>query len=663
MSDTLIAIRVGTPQWLDEEVFMRFLAFLDSQPGAVDEIAFFTSATHPPLPFPEVERRCQRLKKILPQVRERGYRAGINVLATMGHHEENLPNSLSEPWQRVMDPEGRVSLGSFCPGSADLLRYVDRLYTLVAQTGPDFIWIDDDVRLLGHLPVGATCFCDDCIARFNREEKASFTRESLVTILQCSPSAERNDWRDRWLEHNRNLIRGLLRTAEQAVHRVVPTIKIGFMTGDRFYEGYAFAHWADALEGEQSGPARWRPGGGFYTDDAYMGLVEKAHDIGRQVSQLPPKVTIIQSEIENFPYHKLRKSVEITVLEAAAHMAAGATGIAFNILSQHSDPLDEYAPFLHRIAEVRPFYQALRDATGRGIALGVWPAWNRDIFADNEVADDWFRNNQSMAALRRPYVLAELGLPIAYSFKGASVTALSGPLVAAFGVDELESIFRRGVLMDVGTLKTLERLGRDTWAGVRVADTIKRDATEVLTEHPLNAPYPRWARDCRQSFWPQPAYRLEPMKPGVEVLARMVDYGGRDLGPCMTTFENPLGGRVVVMGYYPWMLIHNLAKSSQLKAVCRWLSRDELPVMVETYARVVVWAREGIKGNPVLIVLNASLDPVPQLVLKVRTGALRATYLSLNSERNVLAAVPDGPHHVRVTLRPVAPWSMHLLLF
>src|SRR5690606_15089664 len=127
----------------------------------------------------------------------------------------------------------------------------------------------------------------------------------------------------------------------------------------------------------------WRPGGGFYADDAYMGLVEKAHDIGRQVSQLPQPATIVQSEIENFPYQKLRKSVEITVLEGAAHMAAGATGLAFNVLdlfSQPRDTLTAYAPFLDRIAQVRPFYQRLQESAGRGIVRGLWPAWHRDIF-------------------------------------------------------------------------------------------------------------------------------------------------------------------------------------------------------------------------------------------------------------------------------------------
>ena len=122
----------------------------------------------------------------------------------------------------------------------------------------------------------ATCFCDACIERFNLEFAAIFAERRWWQQLKGNPSSARDAWRDRWLEHNRRLVAGLLRAAAQAVHHVDPKISMGFMTGDRFYEGYAFAEWADALEGADSGPARWRPGGGFYSDDAYMGLVEKA---------------------------------------------------------------------------------------------------------------------------------------------------------------------------------------------------------------------------------------------------------------------------------------------------------------------------------------------------------------------------------------------------
>ena len=666
MPDNLIALRVGTAQWMSDNGFEDLMRFLGARPQAIDEVVFFTSFTHPPLPLDEMASRCARLAEILPQVRAAGYGAGINVLASMGHHEENLPHSLAEPWPRVTDPHGNISLGSYCPASPELLDYVRHLYTLVAQARPDFIWVDDDVRLYGHMPVVATCFCDDCIARFNAEfaqAGAAFTRETLIAATQGEPAPVRDAWRDRWLEHNRRMMATLLRAAAEGAHQVDPTIPLGFMTGDRFYEGYAFAEWADALEGPASGPARWRPGGGFYSDDAYMGLVDKAHDVGRQVSQLPAKVRVVQSEIENFPYQKLRKSVAVTLLESAAHMAAGATGPAFNIIGSN-DPLEEYDPFLDAIAASKPFLSVLRESTGRSPAIGVWPAWNRDLFADHGAAGDWLRHNQSLAALRQMYVLGELGLPIAYDAQGASISVLSGPLPAAFSRPELERLFAGGVLMDVAAVQSIAKEPGDAaseYIGVRVAGAITKDMSEVLSDHPLNGRFVGWSRNCRQSFWPETAYRLEPTAQGVEELAHLVDYAGAEYGPCMTAYRNALGGRVVVAGYYPWTLIHNLSKSSQMKAVCQWLSGDTLPAVVETYARAVVWARHDDQGRRTLVLLNASLDPAPTLSLRVRASASPVQHLAMTGETRTLTPVACGPEHVTLTLEDVAPWSMHLL--
>ena len=661
--DTLVALRVSTAQWMTDTGLQHLLRFLSQYPRAIDEIIFFTAFTHPPLPLDEMERRCRRLAEVMPIVQAAGYRVGINVLASMGHHNENLSHSLDMPWPRVTDPDGNISQGSYCPASPELLDYVRHIYAQVAEAKPAFIWIDDDVRLMGHMPITATCFCDACLARFNAEFAAfgaNFTRATLIAAMQGEPTPARDEWRDRWLEHNRRIIGNLLRAVSEAAHQVNPGIVMGFMTGDRFYEGYAFAEWAEAMEGDASGPARWRPGGGFYADDAYMGLVDKAHDIGRQVSQLPLKIEIIQSEIENFPYQKLRKSVAITMLETVAHMAAGATGPAYNIVGSN-DALEEYLPFLDAIDASRPFLHALRERSGRSPAVGLWPAWNRDVFANHGAAGDWLRHNESIAALRRTYVLGELGLPMAYDAQGARVTLLSGPLPAAFTRNELERIFAGGVLLDGTALQCLTQMGLGEWAGVKITSEIAHDMSEVLDEHPLNGSFAGWSRDCRQSFWPTPAYQLAPLSDGVEPLAHLVDYAGASHGTCMTAYRNVLGGRVVVAGYYPWTLIHNLSKSSQLKAVCQWLSDDTLPAFVETYARVVVWARNDPQDRPVLVVLNASLDAVPELSLRVQAHAGPVQHMTLNGATQTLTATATRPAHSRLILKDLPPWSVHLL--
>ncbi|MFN0170874.1 MAG: hypothetical protein ACKV22_31025 [Bryobacteraceae bacterium] len=649
----LISFRIGATQWMPEKRFQGLLDFFARHPGTADELAFFTSATHPPLPLAEIERRAEKLATLMPRVRALNMGAGINVLATMGHHVENLANSLNAPWQRVVDPSGVECRGVFCPLQEELLDYADKVYTAVARAGPDFIWVDDDVRLQGHKPAGHTCFCNTCIRRFSSETGRDFTRQSLVEAFSSGSIEQRLKVRRAWLEHNRWVIDNLLRRVEQAVHRVKPDLVLGFMTGDRFYEGYGFERWAKTLAGPGNIPVRWRPGGGFYSDETPLQMIEKAHAIGRQVSALPGSVTVIQSEVENFPYQRLRKSERTTVVEAGAYMAAGTTGTAFNVINMQPDPLDEYEPLLRRIEGSREFYAEMREALGRTPARGLWPAWSRDLYGAINPEGEWLRSGRF--PLNAPYALGEIGIPLGYDARECTATAISGAAPYAFSAPELRRMFSGGVLLDADAWQCLDRLGLSGWTGVCGVDPVDRDAMEVLAAHPLNSRFAGWSRDCRQSFWAERAYRLEPSE-NAQIVARMGDYGDRDLGPTMTAFRNSLGGRVVVMGYFPWSQIHSLPKTSQLKNIADWLSGDALPLRVETFAKVAVWCRERA-----VVVVNTSLDPVESLALRWKHPGSRFRWLERAGPRREVSGDRQG-EMVRVTLNNLAPWSLHLLV-
>ena len=217
--------------------------------------------------------------------------------------------------------------------------------------------------------------------------------------------------------------------------------------------------------------------------------------------------------------------------------------------------------------------------------------------------------------------------------------------------------------MDVPAWQSLKRLGLEGWTGVRAVADVDRDATEVLTEHPLNGKFSGWSRDGRQSFWPERGWILTPAMSTTETLARMVDYGGREFGPCMTAFTNELGGRVVVLGYFPWTQVHSLAKSSQLKAVCTWLSSGRLPVVAESFSKTVIWCRRAEDGRNNFVLLNASLDRLDSLALRIRTERGEFTHFQPDRKPQSLTSepVPSLAGYVRVVMHDLEPWSVHLL--
>ena len=64
--------------------------------------------------------------------------------------------------------------------------------------------------------------------------------------------------------------------------------------------------------------------------------------------------------------------------------------------------------------------------------------------------------------------------------------------------------------------------------------------------------------------------------------------------------------------------LESLAKTSQLKAVARWLSRDTLPAYVSSYVKAAVWCRRDQHRRPAFLLLNASADPLAEIALCVR---------------------------------------------
>lgn len=651
-----ICFRIGVPLWENEARFGELLGLFDRNPAVTDEITLFTSETHPPLPLDLILARMPVMRARMESARARGYRSGINLLATIGHHEENLANSLTGDITPMTDINGAVCRGSFCPNGEALRAYAARVYEAIVDARPDYIWIDDDVRLYGHMPIGAGCFCDACLERFSKRAGRTFTREELRLALGSEPLDEQLALRRLYLEHNRETIGELFRLIEKTVHAKAPAMPLGFMTGDRFFEGYDFDTWAGILAGPSSAPVLWRPGGGTYTDERLASITDKAHDVGRQTAFLPEHVQCIQSELESFPYQRLKKSTHATALEAAAYIAAGCTGTAFNVMSMYDEPLDEYAPLVARLAKARPFLDVIAGELGRAPSVGVHSGWCKDTYIASSPGGAWLGGPGAPGHCNE---LWSTGLPAAYRGEHARVTAWSGDQMLALRDDEIRAALRGGVYLDGPALDRLHAMGYGALLGFKTAEVRHEDCIEEQTAHPINGAFAGRRRNGRQSFWKCPTHILEPVADGTEAISRCVDYTYNETAPCcMGVFENAEGGRVCVAGYYPWEQLQNLSKSAQLKSVMRWLSKDTLPAYVASFHRINLWVRQP-EGRMAIAVLNASLDPAEGLELAVLTEIATMTVTTARGETPVTAQAADGPYR-RFVLPTIGPWEVAL---
>jgi hypothetical protein len=654
-----ISFRIGVPQWESESRCTALFDLFDKYRGVTDEITFFTSATHSPLPSDVIRKRAETLEKRMEQARKRGYRTGINILTTIGHHNENLDNSLKGDYTFMTNIDGQVCHGSFCPNDEKMREYVRNNYEMIARAKPDYIWIDDDVRF-GHMPIGYGCFCDNCLQIFKNEFGVLYSRESLKIAMDAGSDADKLKIREAWLQHNRNTISSLFSLIEKTVHGVEPSLPLGFMTGDRFFEGYDFDSWAGILAGPGNVEVMWRPGGGYYNDVNTNELSGKSHDIGRQVSLLPDSIRSIQSEIECFPYQRLKKAANIVVLEACSHIASGCTGAAFNVLSMYDEPLDEYEPLVNKLLEARLFFDLLARSLGRTPVSGVNTYWNKSSSVGCNIHEGSWMNSGSPVIAHDIY---NIGLPACYSDKYTSVTILGKDNIYAMSEAQIRKLLSGGVYMDGDALTQLNKMGYGDLTGFEVVKSDAVDRIEKFTKHPLNGDFAGRERDNRQSFWKSAAFTLKKTAGSAEILSSLIDYSGGEVSSCTSgVFENKTGGRICVAGYYPWSFMENLSKSSQMKSLFRWLSKDSLPGYIASFHRINLWIREPRNGKTALALTNSSFDPARDLVLMVRTESKSVKVYDMECrETTIMSSGSDGPYQ-RFVIPYVDPWQMRLVI-
>jgi hypothetical protein len=614
-----LAWRIGPTVYQTDESFEALLGFFREHRDLVDEVALFENLTHH-LYFPVdwLAQRADLLRRRLAPLHEMDLSAGINVVTTIGHMDEAWDYMPASPLGPTVGHNGAASRACACPNTADYRRYIRDKYRLMAQAGPQFIWVDDDLRMEHHGAAELGCFCPTCLDQFSQETHRTWTRQDLVAALN-DPAGQ--DTRRSWIEHNRRTLESLLTDIQQAVHEVDPKIATGLMTIPPSYQVYSTTDGAGLLAALKA--TKIRPGASFYTDERPFDLYVKVLDMGRQLVGIPAKVADRQYELEDFPYITLGKSVSIHVAECTLSLAAGHNGIAFNAIGfRDGRRLGELGPLMAGVRAARPFWQQLVRAAGDWPLSGLWPAWNWEMMARRPVTADrpWLTNWGKRYDLTAPTALAQIGLPL--TVDRAEATILHGRIAEVFSDQELTAMLAGPVLMDLPSLEILHGRGLGDLTGVRIARTVTNGVKETLTGDALNGEGEgtyRFAYIEHMGSACGPAAVLEPLDGGVRVLAELRTFFDDPYGPCETACTNRLGGRVVVATYAPWANLGTAGKREQMLNVADWLISGLAAVRVRTFARVVPLVRlSADRRRGVVVLLNAGNDALPSVELDLR---------------------------------------------
>lgn len=362
----------------------------------------------------------------------------------------------------------------------------------------------------------------------------------------------------------------------------------------------------------------------------------------------------IQAEIESFPYQIIKKSARSTALETLLYTATGCTGASLNILPMESGEspslLRRHLAAIHRVA---PFAQKLSQACAHEPLLGIHTGWTIKSQASAQ-GESWTSASGGQYACYANELFS-FGLPEAYAFESAEAYTLTGREAESLTNAQILRILSKCVYLDADAVECLDNLGYGELLGFQAGPSYPVDTLERFSDHPLNEGFANGLRNCRQAFYPGPSRSLIPVC-GSEILSALVNYHGYERASCASgIFKNKLGGTVFAGGYYPFTMISDSFKTTQLKRF--FATHATLPCYLETYAHMRIWARKHS-----IVALNASLDEAANFILWVRTpcDALKFA-VERGPTSEITASGQNSLGYKRFVLPNLGPWQICLL--
>ena len=600
----------------------KLYSLLRKFPNAFKAVVFLDANTHDLLSVSEIREFAREIQPVMKALKAMGCQVGVNHLSTVGHHAED-PNPELQDMDFLVDISGHIKPGTLCPSSAKTLALIASTYSEIAQLGVDIIYSDDD------LSYNMNCFCDHCLSKFDGGK--GITRSILAAEMASDDEELRLKRRAQWLKFNSECANGIYQEIESAVHKVNNESALGFMPITLGADGGGYADFAQSLRGGNE-RVLCRPGCNVWTDIIPNRVMEKAHLIGRTLCNLPEFVET-QAEIENFPQQTLNKSARYVSLEALTDIAVGCTGIAYSMPVFYQNTESEIARHFAVLDQLAPFAAQMIETFGAGPPSGVgywWDGGVRDVRGGRYGFDDH---------------LYEIGIPACYNTEYISVFLLNGTLAETLTDGQIMQHLKTGVMMDADALAILNRRGFGQYTGFVVKERFRGNIQEKNLPHPINGDYAGFRRWVpfelagHDSIPRSPgelshAYTIEKSAPAAGYLTECVDYhDAKRLGYGCGLFENELGGRVCVGGFMPFDFCYIEARSAQVKAILKWLSRDTLPAYPVSLAKIALWSRKTIDGQTGVLLSNISLDDARELEIAVLTDAQNATFTWFDGEQ------------------------------
>lgn len=496
------------------------------------------------------------IKELSEKLRKNSISYQLNYQNLVGAWDGNADLRYVTDVERYVDQYGREAYATACATGEKFKKVAGEKLKLWAETKPDVIWIDDDIRFFLHrtdvheVYSGKKseeewefgCFCDNCIAKFNKVYSLNCTREEIHKGI-----LENGELRKKWIDFSGEQGNELARWIENTIHSVSPETKIAVMTSAPDMHSVEGRKWDEFLK-KLSGnfvPAL-RPHYGPYCEKAPQDFFS-SYLISEQL-----KANIkceykgdfeFYPEVENTRFSVWSKSLSATKYQILLSAFLGCKGITLSLFDLEGGMLFEYSEFGELIKYTEPFSsRLLKEELWKSEDLGIGL-----ITAPDRVCEKENKKVGKMLELSRGRMwdetLAKTGLPCRYitpyEINNAEIIAVDGFTVGLLRDSEILSLLSKKVIADSGATAELQKRGFGEYLGVTAGEKMTCiAATEAFSKlnHsdgskmrlPLRIDGGKWNKLDLQ---------------GAEVLSSFVTPCGENhIGTAV--YENSLGGKI-----------------------------------------------------------------------------------------------------------------------
>lgn len=650
------ALRIVDKNYFIDEDFEKHIAYVAKIANQIDEVAIFLEYCHHAyIPLDEVKNRLDIIKSRMAEYRKLGIKSvGINILNTFGQTDEAWDVMPKSNIPHMVGHNGFVSRSCLCPHSKEFEDYTTKKLTMVAELEPDFIWLDDDLRVKNHGPQ-YVCFCPNCVKLFNKKYGFEYERENLVKEMDMPDGT---DLRSKWVHHSFEELNRVIKFCKNVVLSINPNIEFGLMTCSEEEDSVGIHNIAQMTA--NLGATKLRPGGGFYTDDYLKECLFKLICISREVGKLNCKIPDIQYEYENYPHLTYSKSLKMVDFESTASLMCGCNGILYNA-GGDSDRI------MNLVSQKRTKWNLVTDYTKDSRSHGVNIAYNNLYATRKTYKGDFFLNPDIWT---KPPIydifanLTEAGLAMASVREDAKVHILFDDLSEGFTNEEILSMLSGAVYMDGLTAEKLIARGFGKYIGVSIKEKHHNGIKEIVNNNNLNVSAKGFIRDYALTFFSRDpekcaAWVLEPLK-NATVLADMYTIPGEYIGPSFTVFENELGGRVAVAGYIAYDFLRDKRIMERMHNIIDWLSGGNFPIKISHGLKLMPIIRKNHKATTVFLG-NCNLDETGVFEFELRDATPLKTYEITDKGLNEYPSQTNG-NNTTIKVENIEGWSYRIFV-